>query len=417
VPPLRTAAIHREVAGRLVRGPKAFLRKCVSVPAAESAWSSAATPNIVRMGSVKSSPDDAASYITAELAQRVVDQVIPSLTYNVNVMDARGRIIGSADKARVGTIHAGAKEALRRNKPVVIHRGEESPGTKPGVNIPLYLDDRAVGVVGITGDPDEVETTAKVLVLTIELLIRQAQHRDDLRWREAAIRDVMSGLANATMTEPRLLTMLHDVGSPLRPPWNITAAITTHRGKARSPTHSARLLRHLYGMANVVAAEYRGAVWILQGSSTDRGVAILLRGLGSMDARFVVGRAEATTEQLSLDAQRLRVLLPRPELLPDRKEVRLSTLQAELAVAFQPPDVSEDVAGQILALLSPKLTETAGTFLSQDLSISHTSVELGMHRNTLVQRLDRIEALTGLNLRRFDDAVAMRLAILAARTR
>jgi carbohydrate diacid regulator len=368
------------------------------------------------MGSMKSSPDEDAAYITAELAQRVVDQVIPSLPYNVNVMDARGRIIGSADKARVGTTHAGAKEALRRNRPVVIHRGEESPGTKPGVNIPLYIDDRAVGVVGITGDPREVETTAKVLVLTIELLIRQEQHRDDLRWREAAIRDVMSGLANGTMTEARLLTMLHDIGSPLRPPWNITAAITTHRGKAWSPSHAARLLRHLDGMANVVAAEYGGAVWILQGSSTGRSVAILLRGIGSVDARFIVGRAEATTDQLSLDAQRLRVLLPRPELLPDREEVRLSALQGELAVAFQPPDVSEDIAGQILGPLSAKLIDTASTFLSNDLSISHTSVELGMHRNTLVQRLERIEALTGLNLRRFDDAVAMRLAILATRT-
>lgn len=369
------------------------------------------------MGSMKSTSADASADITTELAQEVVDQVIPSLAYNVNVMDAHGRIIGSADKTRVGTIHAGAKEALHRKKPVVIHRGEESPGTKPGVNIPLYLDDRVVGVVGITGDPRKVETTAKVLVLTIELLIRQAQQRDDLRWREAAIRGVMSGLANGTMTGPRLLTMLSDLGSPLKPPWNITAALITHNGKAQSATHSSRLLRHLYGMPNIVAAEYQGAIWILQGSSTQRNAAILLRGIDAADARFIVGRTAATIDQLALDAQRLRVLLPRPELLPDHKVVRVSALQAEIAVAFQPPDVSLDITSQIIGPLSAKLIETASTFLSNHLSIAHTSVELGMHRNTLVQRLTRIETLTGLNLRRFDDAVSMRLAILSAHIR
>ena len=47
-----------------------------------------------------------------------------------------------------------------------------------------------------------------------------------------------------------------------------------------------------------------------------------------------------------------------------------------------------------------------------DLNVSETSRQLFVHRNTLVYRLDKIERLTGLDLRKFDDAVVFKVAIL-----
>ena len=42
------------------------------------------------------------------------------------------------------------------------------------------------------------------------------------------------------------------------------------------------------------------------------------------------------------------------------------------------------------------------------LNISETSRNLYMHRNTLSYRLDKIERATGLNIRKFSDAVTFR---------
>ena len=95
----------------------------------------------------------------------------------------------------------------------------------------------------------------------------------------------------------------------------------------------------------------------------------------------------------------------------------LADLAVECAVASQPAELSEELVNRILAPLSPPLRETARRFLQDDLSIASTAKGLDTHRNTLVQRLERIEQLTGLDLRRFDHAVTMRVALMSADTR
>lgn len=56
--------------------------------------------------------------------------------------------------------------------------------------------------------------------------------------------------------------------------------------------------------------------------------------------------------------------------------------------------------------------QTIYKFFENNLNVSETSRQLFVHRNTLVYRLDKIERLTGLDLRRFDDAVIFKVAIL-----
>lgn len=56
-----------------------------------------------------------------------------------------------------------------------------------------------------------------------------------------------------------------------------------------------------------------------------------------------------------------------------------------------------------------EMTNTAEEFLENSLNVSETSRKLYLHRNTLIYRLDKIEKETGLNLRKFSDAVTFRL--------
>lgn len=55
---------------------------------------------------------------------------------------------------------------------------------------------------------------------------------------------------------------------------------------------------------------------------------------------------------------------------------------------------------------------TIDKFFENSLNISETSRQLFVHRNTLVYRLDKIERLTNLDLRKFDDAVVFKVASL-----
>lgn len=55
---------------------------------------------------------------------------------------------------------------------------------------------------------------------------------------------------------------------------------------------------------------------------------------------------------------------------------------------------------------------TAEAFLQNNLNVSETSRKLYVHRNTLTYRLDKIEKETGLDLRKFSDAVTFRVITL-----
>ncbi len=59
-----------------------------------------------------------------------------------------------------------------------------------------------------------------------------------------------------------------------------------------------------------------------------------------------------------------------------------------------------------------EMTFTAEEFLNRSLNQSDTARTLFLHRNTLTYRLDKIEKKTGLNIRKFTDAVTFRLITL-----
>ena len=55
---------------------------------------------------------------------------------------------------------------------------------------------------------------------------------------------------------------------------------------------------------------------------------------------------------------------------------------------------------------------TIQKFFENNLNVSETSRKLFLHRNTLVYRLEKIKRLTGLDLRRFDDAIVFKVALM-----
>ncbi|MBE9111581.1 helix-turn-helix domain-containing protein [Nodosilinea sp. LEGE 07298] len=73
-----------------------------------------------------------------------------------------------------------------------------------------------------------------------------------------------------------------------------------------------------------------------------------------------------------------------------------------------------DLALHLLSPLDnePDLVSTLKVFFAADCALSSTAKQLCIHRNTLTYRLEKIASLTGLDPRRFDEAVQIRLALL-----
>lgn len=81
-------------------------------------------------------------------------------------------------------------------------------------------------------------------------------------------------------------------------------------------------------------------------------------------------------------------------------------------------DLNPDMANHYYSLLFNPATQrlfndemlyTIDMFFKKDLNLSETARQLYIHRNTLVYRLDKVQRILGLDLRKFDDAVTFKM--------
>ena len=59
-----------------------------------------------------------------------------------------------------------------------------------------------------------------------------------------------------------------------------------------------------------------------------------------------------------------------------------------------------------------ELLHSARSFFDNNLSIGEASKQIYVHRNTMVYRIEKIQRLIGLDIRKFDDAMTLRALII-----
>lgn len=118
-----------------------------------------------------------AYHLDAKLAQQIVARTMQIIDSNVNVMDGRGKIIGSGDDQRLGELHEGALLAISQERIVDIDEGvaRHLHGVRPGINLPLRIDGQIVGVIGLTGNPLQLRQYGELVCMTAEMMLEQAR--------------------------------------------------------------------------------------------------------------------------------------------------------------------------------------------------------------------------------------------------
>ena len=71
-----------------------------------------------------------------------------------------------------------------------------------------------------------------------------------------------------------------------------------------------------------------------------------------------------------------------------------------------------EVFGDIKLDLDEETMVTIQKFFENNLNISETARQLYVHRNTLVYRLERLQKMIGLDIRKFEDAMTFKIAMM-----
>ena len=77
--------------------------------------------------------------------------------------------------------------------------------------------------------------------------------------------------------------------------------------------------------------------------------------------------------------------------------------------------INEVLHGTSIDQFDEETLTTVNKFFENNLNVSETSRQLYIHRNTLVYRLDKLQKMTGLDLRNFDDAIIFKIMLMVSK--
>lgn len=112
------------------------------------------------------------SLLEPALAQKFIDKTAKNLEFNVNIMNDKGIIIASKDSSRIGNFHEVAYNLLNGTlESGIVKEGQKYLGTKPGVNLFIDYKDKHVGVICVSGNPDNVNAFAQLVKASMEVML------------------------------------------------------------------------------------------------------------------------------------------------------------------------------------------------------------------------------------------------------
>ncbi|MCX8957769.1 CdaR family transcriptional regulator [Erwinia psidii] len=375
-------------------------------------------------------------HLDPRLAQDIVARTMRIIDSNINVMDARGRIIGSGDRERIGELHEGALLALSQGRVVDINEAvaKHLHGVKPGVNLPLRIDGEIVGVIGLTGEPEALRHYGELVCMTAEMMLEQARllHMlaQDSRLREELVLNLIRSdtLSPALMewaqrlridlNQPRVVAVVEvdsgqlGVDSAMSELQQLQTLLTTPERDNLiaivSLTEMVVLKPALNAHGRFDAEDHRKRVELLQARMKESGhlrmrVALgnFFTGPGSIARSY---RTAHTTMQVG--KQRM------PELRSYfYQDLVLPVLLDSLRGGWQAVELSRPLAKLKSMDNNGLLRRTLIAWFSNNVQPSATAKALYIHRNTLEYRLNRISELSGLNLSNFDDRLLLYVAL------
>lgn len=376
--------------------------------------------------------------IDRELAQEIVVRTTKFIPYNVNVMDAHGIVLGSADAGRIGELHAGAQLAIARRQTIEIDASEARtmPGVKAGVNLPLTVRGSIVGVVGLTGDPESVRQFGELVRVTAEMILEQAQLIGELqrerRYREEFVWQLVSQTGTSTVElaawavrlgvdfrSPRAVVLLELTDESLPPdqalielqrcqaalstdnPGTLSAALSPRELVILVPVDTSARRSPVVDVARRILAELAVVV------QKDAGTAVAL----------ALGVALSGIEGVALSCQSARRTLrvgrkrQAQGTLFSYYDLSLPVLLAGLDSGWQAEQLRQPLRRLNDGDAHGSLRRTVEAWFAHNTNSADTAKALHIHRNTLDYRLRRIAEITGLDLANLDDRLLLYVAL------
>ena len=142
---------------------------------------------------------------------------------------------------------------------------------------------------------------------------------------------------------------------------------------------------------------------------------------GLQDVRIAYGTVAGELREVSRSYKEAKMALEVGRIFFDGNrvvsytELGIGRLIYQLPIPLCKMFIREIFEGKRPGSFDEEMLQTIDKFFENNLNVSETSRQLFIHRNTLVYRLDKLQKLTGLDLRVFENAITFKIAMMVVK--
>lgn len=389
--------------------------------------------------------------LTRALVQPIADKASRLLGHTVVITDPQGEVLGAGPATVPPGLRQAARHAAATGQRVYLPLPEDQDTRAlPGVALPLRHQDEVIGVLVISGDPLEVGRYGELVQNLVEVAYQQSVQAEVRQWEitaaETLVHDLLayteeSGRADLLVHRTRMLGLNLDLPRVVLiiHAYNLNELAETPgtAGGARRRTPQSLALQALKESLrdtpqDLLAPFEHDRLIVLKTIAPTAPAAATrrqLKELGSYLVDLLISRCRlecsigigeyhpgltglAESYRDALQALEVgRRLAPEPGVYLV-EELRLGHVLAGIRDAARQRFV-QGALGELgeQSNKDSTLIHTLMVFCAENLNVSEAARSLFLHRNTLLYRLEQIRKLTGLDPRRFEDAVQLYLAV------
>lgn len=309
---------------------------------------------------------------------------------------------------------------------------------RPGINLPLRLDGETVGVIGLTGEPDNLREFGRLVCMTAEMMLEQAQLFEMLAQDARLKEELILNLISTEKISPSMNEWAKRLGVDLSTP-RVVCIIEVDTGDLdieaiSNELHNLQNLLHYPERDNLVAILSLTQIVILKPALDSLGrwdvhnhmerVKLLVSRMNeqtSLNVRIALGNyfadcnADANSIALSYQTANTTLQVGKTRFPEQRiynyQEMILPVLLNQLKDGWQRRELERTLNKLKQADKNGLLTKTLLAWFDHNMHSAETAKALFIHRNTLEYRLHKIAELTRLNLDHTDDRFLLYIAV------
>lgn len=373
-------------------------------------------------------------FISQQEAQNIVDEMKASIHQDINIMDQDGVIFASTNPARCGKVHQGAVQLLGSELPsLMIWEDDPQKGVQRGINLPIVIGGKTVGVIGITGVPEKISVFGNIIKRMTEIMIesiRQKEQSDLVGRAKGLFMENWLFEDRADWAELEARGRLLDID--IWVPYTVTLLRLTERGQSGSGAdglgemRSSLVLQMVYrhireDPGNCCSVLHDHIIVLLCHSSRSKAAAMIRDICQDIEGYYPVrvsggisspSRTPQDIRRCYLEARAASSVAVRAS---DCRVIFYDEALLEFLTQSIPKPIKEDVSSLIFSACSreeqAEFIQTIRLYFDEGGDIRRCAEKLFIHRNTFQYRIDCLKKKTGYDLRRPKEAICLYLAV------